>query len=94
MTILDRMGAALVQLALSYAGRRLPKAFYLNEEDWSEFEATEPTEKVSGPWGNNPPVIVTDPGFRGVPVRSSASRTSRLYDDTTSGRPLPPKGSQ
>jgi hypothetical protein len=85
------MDAALATLSRHWTGRRLPKAFYLNEEDWAEFMATGPAERVTGPWGNNPPVMVTDPGFRGVAVRSSKSPKSRLYDETTSGRELPAK---
>lgn len=75
-------------------GRRIPKAFYLREDDHAEFVATGPTKTVETTWGNNPPIRRTEPAFDGVPVRQSvrgASREghSRLYNTVGSARPVP-----
>lgn len=84
MTIAERMGSALAALNSRHGGKRHPKAFYLNEDDWSEFIRTDPPS-VDVWWGNNPPIHRRDPAFRGVPVRPSTSARSRLYDNTGGG---------
>jgi hypothetical protein len=88
--IASRMAAALASLQEKWGGRRLPKAFYLSEADWTEFSAGEwPT--VQTMWGNNPPKLRTDPAFNGVPVRASKSSgetASRLYDHSSYGHSL------
>ena len=86
-TITARMGFALADLAQRWGGKRRPKAFYLNADDWQAFIATEPPT-IETMFGNNPPRRVTDPAFRGLPVRQSPSRTSRIYDSTQQGRAL------
>ncbi len=87
--ILDCMAEGLDDLAGKFKGKRQPKAFYLGPDDWADFMAT------------NPPTISTtfkcepalEPGFRDIPVRQSLNvppRQSRLYDSTSTGRPIRP----
>lgn len=85
--ILERLAAELATLETRTKGRRRPKAFYLTAEDWAEFEATKPpTIRVT--WGNNPPKGRDDLAFRDIPVLPSSASISRLYDHTTTGRPV------
>jgi hypothetical protein len=84
------MGRALDILEAQWKGRRRPKAFYLVEADWAEFLATDPP-KARFPFGNNPPAQREEPAFRGLPVRLSDGKASRLYDHTTNGRSIPPR---
>jgi hypothetical protein len=79
------MAAALTALDLRWKGKRLPKAFYLNADDWRHFMATRPGT-VETMFGNNPPVLVKDAAFQDIPVRESTARVSRLYDHTSTGR--------
>ena len=88
MIVTDRMSAALNDLHVRWKGKRRPKAFYLASGDWDEFIATEPPQ-VRTMFGNNPPVEHIDPAFGGIPVRPTKSKTSRVYDNTASGRALP-----
>jgi hypothetical protein len=89
MTLEDRMDAAMADLERRWKGKRRPKAFYLTQEDFDAFMATDPPT-VETTFGNNPPQRWTEPAYRGVPVRLTKSRTSRLYDDPTAqGRALP-----
>jgi hypothetical protein len=83
-----RLECALATLEQRWRGKRRPKAFYLNASDWNAFIASDPPT-IDTMFGNNPPRRVTDPAFRGVPVRESTSKLSRLYDHTTAGRVLP-----
>lgn len=88
----DRMHAALHELGTRTDGRRRPKAFYLGPADWDEFRAAGTWPLVETTFGNNPPVIRSEPAFHGVPVRPSknvAPRNSKLYDHTGTGRMLP-----
>lgn len=87
-SVIDRMTAALADLAWRWRGKRMPKAFYLTASDWAAFEATNPP---SGrfPFGNNPTIWRDEPTLQGVPVRISKAPESRLYDHTTTGRPIP-----
>lgn len=78
----------MVDLDKRWAGKRRPKAFYLIADDWRDFMATEPPS-VETMFGNNPPIKVIDPAFKGVPVRESTGKESRLYDNTTTGRAVP-----
>lgn len=80
-----------MRLAGHWTGKRRPKAFYLGPADWEDFEAMA-REKVTVPWGNNPPVMREEPAFNGVPVRPSQNvppHQSRLYDHTGTAHPLP-----
>lgn len=88
MTILERMAASLEALDRTFDGRRKAKAFYLNALDFDRFEATNPPIETF-PFGNNPPEQRDEPAFRGLPVRLSRAAVSRLYDWTTTGRPIP-----
>jgi hypothetical protein len=89
MTLEDRMDAAMADLERRWKGKRRPKAFYLTQEDFDAFMATDPPT-VETTFGNNPPQRWTEPAYRDVPVRLTKSRTSRLYDDPTAqGRALP-----
>lgn len=83
-TITERMARALADLDRRWRGRRRPKAFYLNGDDWLAFKATSPPN-VTTDWGNNPVQQRTDPAFDGVPVRPSTSTASRLYNNASSG---------
>lgn len=88
--ILDRMNDCLRQLQERYPKRR-PKAFYLRDDDWLAFKGTEPGT-IRTMFGNNPPRPRLDLEHKGVPVREFTGKgpgQSRLYDDTTTGRPLP-----
>lgn len=80
------MQAALDRLKVAW-GARLPKAFYLTEEDWSAF-TSKPRRTVVSDWGNNPVKRRRDPGFKGIPVRPSTSKESRLYDNKSMGRAI------
>lgn len=86
--VTERMAEALAKLEKAWGGRRRPKAFYLIADDWREFMATEPPS-IETMFGNNPPTLVTDPAFNGIPVRETTGKLSRLYDWTSSGRELP-----
>lgn len=85
-----RMDEALDRLRSRWPKRR-PKAFYLGPGDWEAFMATDPPT-IRTMWGNNPPQPRTDPAFREIPVRQSTAKglpgASRLYDNTTCGRPI------
>lgn len=86
--ITDRMALGLEGVV---ARKRRPKAFYLGPADWVDFLSTNPPT-VESLFGNNPPRLVVDPAFEGVPVRQSvnvAPRKSRLYDDVGMCRLLP-----
>jgi hypothetical protein len=86
VTIDQRMELALAKLAEQWGSRR-PKAFYLNEADWDEFMA-KARETCVVPFGNNPVEQREDPAFKDIPVRQSTAKQSRLYDHTTTGRPI------
>lgn len=86
--ICERMDGALADLSARYHGKRLPKAFYLNADDWAAFQATNPP-MIETVWGNNPPQHLTEPAFEGIPVRETESPHSRLYDHTKAGRSMP-----
>lgn len=83
MTINDKLAQAVARLSVRWPKRR-PKAFYLTPDDWTQFMATKPPT-VRTIFGNNPAREVTDPAFQGIPVRQSEGKTSRLYDNTTTG---------
>lgn len=86
--ILDRMAAALADLAERWNGKRRPKAFYLGPDDWADFIATRPP--TISTIRNREPAV--EPGFENVPVRASKNvppRQSRIYDHSGAGRPIP-----
>jgi len=86
--ITDRMADAVGQLKAKWGDRRRPKAFYLVRKDFNEFLATDPP-RVRTMFGNNPQREVEDAAFGEIPVRPSTGKSSRLYDNTTTGRDLP-----
>lgn len=85
--VTERMDAALERLRQRFP-MRIPKAFYLGPDDWTEFMAGDPP-MVRTLFNRKP---VEQPSFKGVAVRASknvAPRSSRLYDNTNTGRELP-----
>jgi hypothetical protein len=86
-----RMSLAIAQLEAKWGGKRKPKAFYLNADDWAVFNVMhdELPTFVRVPFGNNPTVWRDEPAYCCLPVRPSKSTISKLYNHTTQGSVLP-----
>jgi hypothetical protein len=69
---------------------RTPKAFYLNEADGKEFDATNPPQITASFRG----MPTSEPGFEGVPVRRATGgqslRASKLYSEAGTSKQISP----
>jgi hypothetical protein len=69
---------------------RTPKAFYLNEVDGAEFDATNPPQITASFRG----MPTSEPGFEGVPVRRAKGGQSllpsKLYSEAGTSRQVLP----
>lgn len=93
MTIGERMADAIARVkAKNGRGWRLaPKAFYLSEDDLTEFMATHPP-MITAVFRNKPR---QERGFDGIPVRAAGGLTnvggaSRLYTSAGTSLELKP----